>query len=1233
MSIIPFVQRPTISPNRSGETRFAGSLTVAAGQIDYGVGPFIRLFSSGDANVGRIDVAGTVWAASTTNVSAAISGFYIDSVIITGLVAATAARANSDTGQANAYAVSVSAMGSLVNNSGTIYAFTDGGLAHALTHWGQPRIINSGLIAGWSPNPFPDANSSGAAGIAAYNGASLHNLAGGRILAEGTSATAVSLGRGTLFTTLPEVLNDGIIRAVSLDPSKPSRGIFAAHLAVEKMEIINNGLIEADIAIEGGSATWPFTPANEAITNSASGNIIGDIVTDMGDDRIINRGRLTGDVLAGPGDDVFDTAGGQWIGVALLDWGNDRFIGSDGNDRVDGGRMADHLSGNGGNDLLKGGLGADQLDGGAGNDGLFGEWGDDTLILSGGDVADGGPGADALVLTDLSFARADGGDGPDRLVIDVAGGAPDLGAIMASGRVSGIETLVLATGRRAVVVAGSAGIDGLRLLAETGATLVLAGGWVETGQESGFTLYSAGGATIRVTNGSSVQLVAAPPADRLAMAPVAGGAAAPTLAGDPDLRPASNLFDGGYAIVEDTDIEVDEIWRATGQDLIGAFAINATLRNAGQLINEGGAVLRIGQLAGFFNSGSLLSGNASNDGGATGVTTDWELPFANSGTIRAISRGGPAIGVSLPLFNNVQSQFNNSGLISAESRNTSAWGARITGANGVASNSGRIEAIGAARVWAVEFQGSRFDNSGTIQARASAGSDSQTDAVALVLNGGFFLPGTLSNSGIISGATAIRTDPSQFGFRAIVTNLAGGDIQGNISFSRNADVLTNRGLITGTVELGAGNDRFDGLGGRLIGAVLGGDGDDNFTGGLGDDRLDGGAGLDTAHYAASRASATITRSADGSITVATSDGGTDTLIGIERISFAGTDYSVSRYAEPGPVRLENFAPDAGGWRTQDQFPRLMADINGDGRADVIGFGQAGVMAALAGANGTFGDPVLVLANFGWDQGWTSFGQFHRVAADVNGDGRDDLIGFGTFGVQVSLSGGNGSFATPQLGSADFNPASGWRSQDGFARMAGDVNGDGFADILGFGSAGTLVSLGDGTGRFGMARLVLDDFGVNQGWSSANLFHRELGDVNGDGRTDIIGFGAAGTLVSLGQADGSFAEPLLALQNFGQAQGWRTQDEFARAVADINGDGRDDIIGFGTAGMFIALGQSDGRFGPATFELAQFGRDQGWTSDNLFRRELADVNGDGRADVVGFGLNGIYIAPAIDGLVL
>ena len=52
----------------------------------------------------------------------------------------------------------------------------------------------------------------------------------------------------------------------------------------------------------------------------------------------------------------------------------------------------------------------------------------------------------------------------------------------------------------------------------------------------------------------------------------------------------------------------------------------------------------------------------------------------------------------------------------------------------------------------------------------------------------------------------------------------------------------------------------------------------------------------------------------------------------------------------------------------------------------------------------FLNPQLVLKHFTLGVGaWTSFNEYPRQIADINGDGKADIIGFGYDGVQTALS--------------------------------------------------------------------------------------------------------------------------------------------------------------------------------------------------------------------------------------
>ena len=342
------------------------------------------------------------------------------------------------------------------------------------------------------------------------------------------------------------------------------------------------------------------------------------------------------------------------------------------------------------------------------------------------------------------------------------------------------------------------------------------------------------------------------------------------------------------------------------------------------------------------------------------------------------------------------------------------------------------------------------------------------------------------------------------------------------------------------------------------------------------------------------------------------------------------------------LATQNFGVGAGGWSSQDLYPRELSDVNGDGTDDIVGFGNAGVIVALADDSGLFGAANLVLPAFGPSAaagGWSSQNLYPRELADVNDDGLGDIVGFGNAGVIVALANGSGSFDAPDLVFPAFGAsaaAGGWSSQDLYPRELSDVNGDGFDDIIGFGNAGVIVALADGDGSFGAANLVLPAFGASAaagGWSSQNLYPRQLSDVNGDGFDDIIGFGNAGVIVALANGFGSFGAANLVLPAFGAsaaAGGWSSQDLYPRQLADVNDDGLADIVGFGNAGVIVALANDAGSFDAAELVLPAFGASAaagGWSSQNLYPRRLADVNGDGFDDIVGFGNAGVIVALA------
>ncbi|KAG8810093.1 hypothetical protein FRC17_003103, partial [Serendipita sp. 399] len=285
--------------------------------------------------------------------------------------------------------------------------------------------------------------------------------------------------------------------------------------------------------------------------------------------------------------------------------------------------------------------------------------------------------------------------------------------------------------------------------------------------------------------------------------------------------------------------------------------------------------------------------------------------------------------------------------------------------------------------------------------------------------------------------------------------------------------------------------------------------------------------------------------------------------------------------QAGTLVIPDFGSDQG-WRC-DRHLRLMLDLTGDGRADILGFGGAGVLVSKNNGDGTFGPAELASNHFGYNTsggGW-KVDTHPRILFDANGDGLPDIYGFGHPGVYLSINNltVDSTFKSPTLVVEDFGYTSGWRV-DRHPRFVVDLTGNGTGDIVGFGDAGIFVSLNDGNGNFSPVTRVVDDFAYKAGGWRVEKHLRFLADTTGDGRPDIVGFGTGGVLTSINNGDGTFASTRgrMVLADFGYNQGWRV-DEHPRFLADLTGDGRVDIIGIKDDGIYVSLNNGSGRFGP------------------------------------------------------
>jgi hypothetical protein len=268
---------------------------------------------------------------------------------------------------------------------------------------------------------------------------------------------------------------------------------------------------------------------------------------------------------------------------------------------------------------------------------------------------------------------------------------------------------------------------------------------------------------------------------------------------------------------------------------------------------------------------------------------------------------------------------------------------------------------------------------------------------------------------------------------------------------------------------------------------------------------------------------------------------------------------------------QTFTAPGGRWLT-------VADVNGDGHPDIIVANQgsykspSSVGILLGNGDGTFQPEQIFAVGFFPDQ---------VVVADVNGDGKPDLI-------TVNQGGGSGSKYPGSVSVLLGNGDGTFRQQHTFAISSGrvgnaslavtDLNGDGIPDLVtnarGIGFFGReTVWLGNGDGTFRQPQVVPVDSG---GYELAVV------DVNGDGKPDIITdnqsdyvyYRYAPPTVSLllGNGDGTFQPPKI------MPTGGAFNVDKALNVADVNGDGKPDIV----TQYSMLIGNGDGTFQPPSF---------------------------------------------------
>jgi hypothetical protein len=279
-----------------------------------------------------------------------------------------------------------------------------------------------------------------------------------------------------------------------------------------------------------------------------------------------------------------------------------------------------------------------------------------------------------------------------------------------------------------------------------------------------------------------------------------------------------------------------------------------------------------------------------------------------------------------------------------------------------------------------------------------------------------------------------------------------------------------------------------------------------------------------------------------------------------------------------------------------RFNPLLIDINKDGHPDLV----ATARLQKPSLHIWLGDGKGALTPM--KPTWTDIGYGALATGDINGDGFPDIVVASHFGsVQTLLSDGKGGFTEKVM-----------HREDGYvAAQLADLNGDGHLDLilLGYTSARIEIYFGDGKGNWELHKTLPDPSPgpVMPGRAIA------VGDLNDDGHLDlVVAFQRWGVYIYYGDGRGGFTGGPV---DFYSAQPREFQ---SIAIADVNHDGHPDVVINGTSGD---PGQANG---PDVYLGDGHG---GWKASSSGLKvlkhasagiALGDLDGSGNLDIVAAG---------------